>query len=570
MILRMTKLFFTSILCFFLALPGLAQAAAVQQGAKASSLSGTLTKYGSGEPIRNAEVSLTRTPDGSAPRVTTEDDSAPDTPQITVTTDPSGRFSFPTLSPGEYTLVVRKNGFHGFRGPNSRTWQEFLQVSLTPGQAITDLVLMMQPGSVITGKVTDEEGEPMAYVQVGALKWIYSNHRRQLRPTGMATTDDEGNYRIFSLEPGHYVVRANVVNDAGQSKMHYAPSYFPDATSPNEANPVVLRPGDQAVADFRMTRVAAAKITGHVGGGTVPSQTQIYLRNTQDENAAVTRGNGASVDKNGNFTLEGVLPGDYILGALEFRGDNNDNPLHAEVPVKVQGSDVSSVNLTLEEAGKASLQGTLHIDGQDINHPRLDSLRIGLLPADDSTSNSDYVGNGGYAAVGKDGSIHLDKVSPGKYVVSITADGSGWEDFYTKTVEIGNRDVTDSVVNFNASRGVVPITISVGIDGAYVDGIVTDENDKPVANATVIGVPDLPLRAQFDLYQRSESDQNGHFQLRGIKPGSYSFYAWSSMDDESYMDPEFLRRYENARADLTLKPKDHESLTLKLLSTDEE
>jgi hypothetical protein len=42
------------------------------------------------------------------------------------------------------------------------------------------------------------------------------------------------------------------------------------------------------------------------------------------------------------------------------------------------------------------------------------------------------------------------------------------------------------------------------------------------------------------------------------------------MDDESYMDPEFLRRYENSRADLILKPKDHENLTLKLLSTDEE
>jgi hypothetical protein len=195
---------------------------------------------------------------------------------------------------------------------------------------------------------------------------------------------------------------------------------------------------------------------------------------------------------------------------------------------------------------------------------------VGFLPADDSTANSEYVGNGGYTSVGRDGSIHLDKLSPGKYVVSITADGNGWEDFYTKSVQVGNSDVTDAVVHFNANHGIVPINVTVGVDGALVDGTVTDENNHPVANATVIGVPEPSMRSQFDLYQRGETDQNGHFLLRGIKPGAYSFYAWNNMDDESYMDPDFLRRFENARADLTLNPKDHQSLQLKLLATDEE
>ena len=560
------KVFLTTAFCFLLSLLSLAQPAAVQQAAKPSSLAGALTKYGSGEPIRNAEISLSR----SAEPTTAQDDTSADAHQITVVTDTNGRFRFSSLVPGDYSLVVRKNGFHGFRGPNSRTWQEFLTVSLSPGQSITDLAIAMQPGSVIAGKVNDEEGEPMAYVQVTALKWVYANHRRQLRPVGMATSDDQGSYRIFSLEPGHYIVRANVVSEVGPSKLHYAPSYYPEAGSPNEASPVALRPGDQAEADFRMTRVPAVKITGHVNGGSVNGQTQIYLRNTHDEGANVARASGASVDHNGNFTLEGVLPGDYLLGALEFRGDNSDAPMHAEMPVKVDGSDLANVSLTLEDAGKASLQGTLRIDGPNTTHPRLDSLRVGLLPADDSSGEADFVGNGGYAAVGRDGTIRLDKISPGKYVVSITADGTGWEDFYTKSVQVGNRDVTDSVIHFNASRGAVPIQISVGIDGAYVEGTVTDENGKPVANATVIGVPDTALRSQFDLYQRGESDQKGNFRLRGIKPGIYSFYAWNAMDDESYMDPDFLRRFENARSDLNLAPIDHQTLTLKLLSTDEE
>ena len=157
----------------------------------------------------------------------------------------------------------------------------------------------------------------------------------------------------------------------------------------------------------------------------------------------------------------------------------------------IDGSDMANANLALEDAGKASLQGTLRVDGANVTHPRSNSLRVGLLPAGDTTGSSEFVGNGGYSAVGRDGSIRLDHISPGQYVVSITADGSGWEDFYTKNVQIAGRDVTDNVVTFNSSRGVVPITITVGIEGGYIEGTVTDDDGKPVANATVIGVPDV-------------------------------------------------------------------------------
>jgi protocatechuate 3,4-dioxygenase beta subunit len=564
MVQRIMKSLLGTVFLLLFTIPVFSQQAAVQQAAKSSSLAGTLVKDGSGEPIRGAEVSLSRI-NNPASRLNT-DDSATD--QIAAVTDANGQFRFPSLVAGEYSLTIHKNGFHGFRGPNSRTWQEFLSVTLAAGQSITDLALTMQPGAVISGKVIDEGGEPMALAQVNALKWVYANHHRQLRPISNATTDDQGNYRLFALEPGRYVLRANVSGEGSPAKMHYAPTYFPDSNSPTEASPIVLRPGDQSSADFRMTRVHAAKISGHVSGSSPGSQIQIYLRNSQDEGVVVARAAGASVDRNGNFTIDGVLPGDYVLGALEFRGEGNDTPQHAEVPLRVDGSDIPNIGLALEEVGRASLQGTLRVDGANVTHPRLDSLRVGLLPAGDSTGTGDFVGNGGYAAVGRDGSIRIDKVSPGQYVVSITADGSGWEDFYTKNVQIGNRDVTDSVVNFNSSR-VVPITITVGIDGAFVEGTVTDDNGKPVASATVIGVPDPALRNQFDLYQRGESDQNGHFRLRGIKPGSYSFYAWNTMDDESYMDPEFLRLYENARTDLTVSPTDHQTLPLKLIVTDE-
>ncbi len=560
----MKFLFITALCCLFLS-PSRAQQAPGQQTPASGSVAGIVTQYGSGEPVRGAEVSVSRQQSSGLENT---DDAV--TQGITVLTDRNGRFQIPSLAPGDFSLTVRKSGFHGFRTANSGTWQEVVNLTLSPGQAISDLALAMQPGAVITGRVTDESGEAMANVQVNAFKWVYANHHRQLRPIGGGSTDDTGSYRIFGLEPGRYVVRANATNDDSNKGLRFAPAYFPDAATPSEANTLALRSGEQTVADLRMTRVRVAKISGHIAGTVRALQTQVYLRNVQDEGGVVARGPGATVEANGNFTIENVFPGDYLLGAFEFGGPDDQAPRHAEIPIKVDGADLKDLSLALEDSGKASLQGTLRIDGDTSRHPRFDSLRVGLLPADDSTGNAEFIGQGGYSAVARDGTINLDKISPGRYVVSITAEGSGWEDFYTKSVQIGGRDVTDSVVNFSAGRGVVPVAISVGIDGAYVEGTVTDDDHKPVANATVIGVPDPALRSQFDLYQRAQTDQNGHFQLRGIKPGTYSFYAWNTMEDESYMDPEFLQRYESSRVDLALNPKDRQTLHLTALSTDVE
>ena len=560
----MKFLFITALLCALISECAFSQQAGSQAASSTASISGIVTQYGSGEPVRGAEVSVQRL-DNSG--LSNADEAV--SQSITVLTDRNGRFQFPSVAPGEATISVHKNGFHGFRTQNSLTWEEGTTLKLAPGQAITDLALALQPGAVISGRVTDETGQPMPGVQVNAFKWVYANHHRQLRAIGGNGSDATGNYRIPELEPGRYIVRANTMGQDANKRMRYAPCFFPDASTPGEANTLTLRPGEQSVADLRMSRVPVARVSGHVNGAHANGQTQVYLRYL-NEGGVIHRGSSGTVDEHGNFSIEGVFPGDYLLVVFEFAGDSEEAARQGELPLKVDGTDIKDLNLSLEDTGHASLDGSLHLEGSNVRHPRFDTLRIGLLPADDTNGNAQFLGQGAYGPIAPDGTIHLDKVSPGKYVVSITAEGSGWEDFYTKSVQVGGVDVTDNVVNINSSRGVIPISVSVGMDGAYVEGTVTDEDNMPIANATVIGVPEQPLQSQFDLYQRGESDENGHFRLRGIKPGTYSFYAWNNMEDESYMDPEFLRRYENSRVDLSLNPKDRQTLHLTVLSTDGE
>jgi protocatechuate 3,4-dioxygenase beta subunit len=55
---------------------------------------------------------------------------------------------------------------------------------------------------------------------------------------------------------------------------------------------------------------------------------------------------------------------------------------------------------------------------------------------------------------------------------------------------------------------------------------------------TVTLIPD-PLQPQrTSLYQLAETDENGRFQLQGLRPGKYRLYAWEEFEAGSQFDPD--------------------------------
>ena len=60
-----------------------------------------------------------------------------------------------------------------------------------------------------TGRVLDEEGEPLARAVVTVLRQQYVRGEKQLAPAGADQSDDRGQYRVFGLPPGDYFVSAS-------------------------------------------------------------------------------------------------------------------------------------------------------------------------------------------------------------------------------------------------------------------------------------------------------------------------------------------------------------------------
>ena len=141
------------------------------------SVQGVATKAGTTDPVPHARVMLTKADGRLADTRVTE-------------TDERGRFAFRSVAPGSYRLVTQHTAFIR---PAGQT------ITIVAGQLIRDLVVALTPTGVITGRVVDEYGDPVAdvYVRAAMDASVFET-----------TTNDLGDYRLYGLPPGAYVVSA--------------------------------------------------------------------------------------------------------------------------------------------------------------------------------------------------------------------------------------------------------------------------------------------------------------------------------------------------------------------------
>jgi hypothetical protein len=57
-------------------------------------------------------------------------------------------------------------------------------------------------------------------------------------------------------------------------------------------------------------------------------------------------------------------------------------------------------------------------------------------------------------------------------------------------------------------------------------------------------IPDESQRGRKDLYRTMLTDDEGRFRFSNLPPGDYKLFAWEFTDELSWLDPDFLRLYE--------------------------
>ncbi len=150
-----------------------------------------------GTPVRRARVNLS----GTELRG-----------QRSTVTDDEGRFVFTQIPAGRYTMTASKAGFVSIAYGAKTAGRAGTPIQLADRQKLESKPIAMPKGGVVTGVVLDEYGEPSPGTSVRALRMVMRTGEKRLESAGSGTTDDRGQYRIYGLQPGQFIVTAQPRN----------------------------------------------------------------------------------------------------------------------------------------------------------------------------------------------------------------------------------------------------------------------------------------------------------------------------------------------------------------------
>jgi protocatechuate 3,4-dioxygenase beta subunit len=446
------------------------------------------------------------------------------------TTDDAGRFALTNLQPGRYRLFAS----HGAYVPTKAASSE---VILVAGQTVRDVVLGLALKSAISGRIHDSDGNAVTTVTVQAFRYAFQDGRRILVPMTVTQPNNLGEYRLLSLAPGPYIIRATPQAAAAvESAEPPLPIYFPGTVDASSASVVDLPPGvDFSGVNLMMTEARAMRVLGRVVNGltgepmsTIGSSITLVPRRGTVATGTSLRG---SLTPSGTFEFRHMAPGSYDLVAISTAGGVR---LAASQPVAIAGGDVEDVTLVLQP--QLSVGGKVQIENLQVDPTNLSLSGVRVELRREPYTPELLVVLPTLAPVG---TFTMEGVTPGDYRLKVNTGGLKG---YVKSARFGSIDALNPPFRID---GPGQFDIVIGLNSGSVDATVLDNKRKPSNDATVVLVPDPPLRQRFDLYYTAGTDDSGRARFASIAPGDYKVFAWDDVPADAWQDPDFIRAYED-------------------------
>ena len=451
----------------------------------------------------------------------------------------NGRFQF-NVPAGKYQLRAERNGMpsqtFGAQPSNSGFG---IAVIAGADQKTDNLLFLLYPPGAISGKVVDEALEPVENALVQLLRSSVVAGRSRVTTFGWAYTNDLGEFRFGDLFAGSYYLavtgrpwyatEGRIRPPLGQpasdqsplARTAYEPVYYANTGDPRAAAPIVLNPGQEAVANFSLSPSSGFNVTVHCEGE-CPMGLRLGVIG-----AGILDAN--SFERVEDFSktalVPAVPPGHYTIRVVSSDGVK---PLCGIAVVDVVSSDVE-VTVAVKEASKVT--GTVTLSGGD---PKL--LRRLIVTLRNEQQNLVFRRN-----VAAGGTFEIPGVLPGNYRASIT----GVPGVFATQVTSEEGAVKDGVIEVGANANVrLKLDASAGV--GRVKGFVY-RNGNTAPGVLVLLIP-AALPADPGYYRSFLSDSDGSFDFENVRPGDYRLFALPDSQFE-YANPAVVRPYlANAKA----------------------
>jgi protocatechuate 3,4-dioxygenase beta subunit len=521
---------------------------------------GVVLAADTGTPIRRAQVRAT------APGIREN---------RLATTDVQGRFEFKELAAGRYTVNASKAGFVALQYGQRRPGESGTPLEISTAQIVDKLVVALPRGSVISGRIFDEFGEPVANAVVNALRYGYSGGSRRLLPTGgqnaRDTSDDQGAFRLFGLPPGEYVVSANFrgsggeVTDPSGEPSGYAPTYFPGTANVSDAQRVRIDVSqEQSSVNFGLIATRLVRIAGTVidsKGAPVTTGALMLVPADSARGPMMMGGGAARLDRTGVFRITDVAPGRYVLQTRTNMGRGAAGAAESEfarLDLAVGAQDLDGI--VLVTAPGARVSGQIVSESAQATTLRPDQLQISARSA--RPDQMGFAGAGATARVAADGTFTIDGLfDPALFRVS---GAQGWS---IKQVLLNGQDITDTPLDLPPGQTIADVRIVITDKTTTVSGAVTDSRGQPVVDASVIVFPADEKRWTYQtrFIRAARPDQDGRYEISGLPANSdYLIAVVQGLEDGQAGDPEFLTRIKGDAARLSLSDGETKVADVKL------
>lgn len=491
---------------------------AAQTDSKPGSISGTVRDARTGTPMAEAQVFV----NGMARR---------DGP---VQSDAQGRYTVRDLKPGDYSLsaIAPQSGARGPRPYASRP------VTLAAGQELTSIDFRLESFGKISGKVVDDNGEPVAGVSVFLVAREYSLGVLRYVFAASANTDDRGVYSLASVPPGRaYLLYAwkitrqlKPVSDAPAEvrlrKRATEPTFYPSSDSIEGAAPVTLRPGEtREGVDIQMLRSPSYCIDGEAPS--IGGENMQFMIGPARPTSGMSGDGGlfmmppsGQVGSDRKLRLCDLSPGDYQLTLTEFsHGPGGAPPYFGSAEFTIKDQDVHK--LAVNPRIPVKVPGEVVWDGTAPAAPVKSKLNFWLQPltrammGEETNAQSSIPGEFSFPGLMVDG-------------YRVTLFGMP-RDLYVKDVTYGGATILHRPLQPGSGVGEGHLRVVLGRDGGFLKANVADKDGNPVSDCFVILMPAdaLSEAALADEMIVGQPDQSGTYSPGALAPGKY--YALVSL-----------------------------------------
>ncbi len=489
--------------------------------------------------------------------------------------------------------IVRRPGFldlvYGQNRPGTATPGR--RITLRDREEITRLVVPLSQGGSIAGAVRDDHGDPVFQATVRISRWVMRGGKRALEEVGSTQTDERGTFRAGLLPSRQYVVSAVpsehfIGSDDVTPSQGFAAVFYPSAISVSGAETIALGVGEHRTnTDLVMPLVKLSKVTGIVldsSGHPVPE----FPVSLVDQSSGMEIEQGTMTEADGRFTFPRVAPGAHVVTAGantgHFKGvgiafEVHDIKGELDRVVKMFEATVLSTRHASDKfekgnedaaAERARGSGSAHVtvaggvDTPDVvvrlDPPREVTGRVAFDGASrrPPTTNIEVAlrsvtGFGGTAKVADDGAFTVKDVAPGRYFVEVRGPGQPW---VLASATSAGVDALDSQLDVPRDRDIRELTLTFRDRSPELSGAVTDASSHPVLGRMVIVFPsdERLWAAATDRIQAVPLTEDGRFTFMDLRPGSYWLGVVADVEQDEWLQPEFLRQLRGASVTITL------------------